>query len=212
MIKFTDKGLIVLPPRSVYLNMAATDRERFNETIRLMPQVFESNYGIKLFYFNTNVIFGIPMPDLMQPIFCLCRGDIDYLNGVVKHDGFFELVCDDKGQFAPDEYDSLREKVKKTHPFKRGIALEQRIKVIESRELALARHIALKFSLVISFENDDNRRYDFKTKKNDGRVIIEIEPCAMTAKGYFSGESINMVALMNKEWAYKKVHLWEVAI
>ena len=212
MVNFTNKGILVFPARASYLNMTATARERFNETLGLLPRVFESNYGIKLFYFNTNVIFGIPTPDSMRPVFCLCRGDIDYHNGVVKNDGFFELVCDDKGQFIPDEYDDLREKVKRLYPFKRGIALDQRIKIIESRERELARYIAQKFSLVISFESDDNRRYDLKTKKNDGRVLIEIEPSTMAAKGFLAGEAINMVSLMNRDWAYKKVNLWEVAV
>lgn len=212
MKNFTDKGLLILPTNENYLRMTATARECFVETLLLLPRVFESNYGIKLFYFNTNVISGIPMPDSMQSIFCLCRGDIDYLNGIVKNDGFFELICDDSGQFISDEYDSLREQVKSLHPFKRGIALERRIKVIEARERELARYIAHKFSLVITFENDNNARYDLKTKKKDRRVLIEIEPFTMTAKGYLSGEAINMTTLMDKDWAYKKVNLWEVDI
>lgn len=212
MRNFTDKGLIIFPTRARYLNMTASARGCFNETIGRLPHVFESNYGIKLFYLNTNVIFGVPMPDSMTAVFCLCRGDINFLNGVVKNDGFFELICDDKGQFIPDEYDNIREKVQKLYPFKRGIALDRRIEIIETRERELARRIAQKFSLIISFETDEHRRYNLTSKKNDGRVIIEIEPSTMTAKGYLSGEAINMVSLMNKDWAYKKVNLWEAAL
>lgn len=212
MDNFTKKGLVVIPTSTSYFGMTGIDRKCFDETLWLLPRVFESNYGIKLFYFNTNVIPGIPMPDSMQPVFCLCCGDIDYLNGVVKNANFFELVSDDQGQFVSDEYNGLREKVQKLHPFNRGIALRQRIEVIETRERELARQIAQKFSLVISFETDGNRRYELKSSKNDGRVVIEIEPSTMMAKGSLSGERINMTSLMNKEWAYKKVNEWEVAV
>jgi hypothetical protein len=89
--------------------------------------------------------------------------------------------------------------------------LSRRVKIIEARERRLARLIARTFSLVISFESNNNHYYDIKTKKLDGRILIEIDMSTMAAKGYFSGEAGNIVTLMNREWAYKEVHRWEVA-
>jgi hypothetical protein len=206
---FTSTGIVILPPRVSYLNLFQADRERFNDALHLLPRVFESNYGIKLFYFNTNVIYGLPMPESMQSIFCLCRGDINYLNSIVKDDQFYELICDDSDQFIQDGYEDLRSKVQKQHPIKSSISVNQRVKVIETRECTLARFIAHKFALVISFESYENQRYGIKTNKMDGRILIEIELPKLIAKGYHSGEAINIVSLMNRSWAYKRVNQWE---
>ena len=209
---FTSKGLIILPPKTIYRKLSAVDKERFENTLQLLPNVFESNYGIKLFYFNTNVIHGVAMPESMQLVNSLCLGDINYLNGIVKEGGLHELICNDKVQFEKDEYENLREKVKKRNPVKKGISVNERMKIIEKRELEIARFIAQKFELIISFEDYKNQRYDFKTKKMDGRILIEIEIPKMNVKGYHSGEVTNIVSLMNREWAYKKVSQWEVVM
>ena len=207
---FTSKGLVILPPTERYRRLFPTDRERFDEALRLLPLVFETNFGTKLYYLNTNVIYGLPMPESMESIYCLCRGDVNYLNAVAKDFNFHALVCNADEQFNLDEYNELRKKVQKQNPFKRGISDKQRIDIIENREQRLARLIAQRFKLVITFENGKNPRYDLRTKRTDGRILIEIDLLTMTAKGYHSGESTNIVSLMNRSWAYKRVNQWEV--
>jgi hypothetical protein len=206
---FTSKGLIILPPIERYKRLFNTDRERFEEAVRLLPAVFESNYGIKLCFFNSNVIYGLQMPESMESINCLCRGDVNYLNAVAKDKGFHALVCDADEQFKHDEYIKLRENVQKKHPFGSDISDQQRIEIIEKREQTLARQIAQRFELIITFETGKNPRYGIRTKKGDRRILIEIDLLALTAKGFHSGEATNIISLMNRSWAYKKVNRWE---
>jgi len=207
---FTLKGLVILPPNKRYQRLFPADRECFEKTLRLLPQVFESNYGMKLCFFSSNVIFGLPMPESMESINCLCRGDVNYLNAVVKEKGYHALVCDTNAQFIKDEYNELREKIQTQFPFKKGISDKQRIEIIEERELNLARHIAQKFKLIVTFENDKSPRYDLRTNKSDGRILIKIDLLTMNAKGFHSGEATNIVSLMNRSWAYRKANRWEV--
>jgi hypothetical protein len=209
LVGFTSKGLVILPAKACYIGLHERERNNLTATLETLPRVFKTHYGIDLYYFNTNAIYGLSMPNSMTVINCLCRGDVNYLNKIVKDEQHYGLVTDDGVQFITDEYDKLRDMVHKKHITDRDMSVEQRMAVIEKRELELAKLIARDFKLIISFESDARRRYDLMTTKSDGRIVIMIKVPSMVAKGYLSGENIGMDTLMNKEWAYKPVYQWE---
>ncbi len=200
MDNFTDKALLILPKKDTYTGASSLWKERFSKTIKLIPEIFKSNYDIEMFYLTSNKISNIDMSNYKE-IYDITKEDTEFLN--IKYPVFYPRR-DNK------DFIEIKTKSLSRFPSKRGMSDEDREKLIDNRLIFIGKEIAKSFKLIISLERINNSYYNIKHGKMDKRIILRMDYESFKMIPYIASEQCSIIDIMNRQWAYKPIYEWEV--
>jgi hypothetical protein len=196
---FCKTGLLLLPKVEsfsdddsylVHLNSVCNKLVRFFKTMNIQLEAFTTNDATSLI-------------------------DIEGISWVssacVPEDVFFiRKKCDMPDIPDGKELSSLYEQAREKYPIKRGLSDEERFDIVVKRDKYCANKYIADNKLIITLERDNNRYYKTQSEKNDGKIIVFVNPKNFMVKTFMSGNQMDPVKLLGYAGARRQIFNWEV--
>lgn len=185
---FCEKGILILPE----INTVNGSDKRVAKLILLgLSNIIEyfDKIGIKL-----------ECPSIMDVAPSITDERIQWLNTLTPEDMFYAEEAFDRkrrvNEVDVDEsyYITARTKFKA----EKGMSAEDRLELIDKREKLITNNYIEDSTLVIMFEKERLSRYKVKSKEEDGRIVLNVNPSTLVMSARMSGESIPIEQLLDE--------------
>ena len=185
---FCDKGILILPE----INTINGSDKRVAKLILLgLSNIIEyfDKIGIKL-----------ECPSIMDSAPSITDKRIQWINTLTPEDMYYAEEAfnrkrrDNEIDIDESYYITARTKFKA----EKGMTANERLELIDKREKLITNNYIEDSTLVIMFEREKVSRYKVKSKDEDGRIILNVNPNTLIMSARMSGESIPIEQLLDE--------------
>lgn len=199
---FTDKALIVFPKMEAYEFKSDEYKYHVRKAVMNLTAYFKE-VGIEPHFFYTD--------DIARAL--LIPG-ITYVSTLNISDRYFVSQNCDGMANAMDksiiQYPDIYAKYSVDDPDLNTLSVQQRFNLVMLHNNKAAVDIAHEYKIIIHFVKSRENQYTFKSKEQDGRILIEINMDKLTPVAYMSGMRVSPIDLFNRPYANRPLHVWEV--
>lgn len=198
---FCDYGFILFPRLSVYEAMNDLSIGRLKDGISKVVKYME-NEEIELYALSTDESAECFIPNNVNIKFInsILPEDMNYLNRHLNCSFNCEL-----SKMVEPFVDEIREK----YPTERGMSEDDRIELINKRIDFIQKKIFEKVSLIVNIDRKTNSQYKLKSKEDDEKILIEIDPDSLIPIVKMSGSQMSAEALLGEGKSFAIIN-WEV--
>lgn len=198
---FCESGILILPEINT---VNGEDKQYASLLFKGLENVVKyfANIGIQL-----------ECPSIMEFAPSVQIDGIQWINTLTPEDTFFaeEAFKRKRRPNEKDIDDFYYVKARTKFPAQKGLSGDDRVELIDKREKFITNSYIEDKELVLLFENPRLSRYKVKSKEDDGRIVITVNPNTFVMSAKMSSEDVLIEELLEGyKWAKMPVSDWRL--